>query len=336
MQSGSSSSWGKFVGPHVNDPTDLGADFSKLPGGINGVAELATAKIGVYKSGPNQGKEHIFLSGSVLTPLGKVRNVVEEFIDGRVQVVQDIQETVEGKFTSQTMPLCATVNKKGVATSEEDNVQNALNTIKVIAGDECMAHIKSEQDFRDFVPSLPKHSIRFKFNTSSSKVDKDNPKQRVWENWFRLTGNVESNGQPAPGAGVPAASPSVDLDELAAQADEQDNPGKREAQDALEQAAKKVGFTQEQIDNTDKWADVAAMIRKGTGSPEPEPEADEAPKKGSHCYYRPLDPKSKKRGKKVECQITSVNKKSETVSLQDLDNKKKSYDDVPFSDLTED
>lgn len=59
----------KALRDHAKDETTYQMDFTDLPGDITGgVAKLVEAKLGEYKSGPNQGQKFLYLAGTVVQP----------------------------------------------------------------------------------------------------------------------------------------------------------------------------------------------------------------------------------------------------------------------------
>lgn len=82
------------------------------------------------------------------------------------------------------------------------------------------------------------------------------------------------------------------------------------------------GASEDDIDGAADWQAVADLAAGGTageetsGEPTPPPE----PTKESVWYYNPVDPKTKKPVKKaVECEVVSVDKKTKTVTLKNLE-----------------
>lgn len=113
-----------------------------------------------------------------------------------------------------------------------------------------------------------------------------------------------------------------------------DNKDKK-AQEELKAMALAAGLDKKDVANADSWSDVGAMIFASTessgegkdegmeGGEENLPTADEEPvwePQINEVYlYRPTDPKTKKPGKGVECEVMSVDKKNSQVKLKNLD-----------------
>lgn len=127
-----------------------------------------------------------------------------------------------------------------------------------------------------------------------------------------------------------------DLDSLAQEADG-GTEGASDAEDKLTELAVKAGYTEDEVNSAESWADVADMIRS------PRSEGDSAgeeskpvkePKKGAVVNFRPI---AKKTGQPVktpvECEVKSVSKAKKTVELLSLKDRKTTYPDVPWSEL---
>jgi hypothetical protein len=123
----------------------------------------------------------------------------------------------------------------------------------------------------------------------------------------------------------------ADADGALAELVEKADGGDSSAMEALTKMATGLGVDQGDIDGADNWGQVQEMIETaqaggGTAAeeePEPEPEPPADPARGEAVSYRPIDPKTKKPVKNpVECEVTAVDKKSKTVTLKRLDDKK--------------
>lgn len=133
---------------------------------------------------------------------------------------------------------------------------------------------------------------------------------------------------------------------------EQADGGDEDAQAQLTSMAEAASVPDEDVTNALNWSEVAALITGGEGSTEggeeapadePEPEAEPEPEeiepvKADVYGYRPttVDPKTKKpvKAKKpIECEVVSVDKKSKTVLLKNLDDPKKTYKSVKWDEL---
>lgn len=339
---------------HATDTTDYGQDFSRLPGGISGaIAQLQTATIGTYKSGELAGKEFVRFAGMVQEPevATEIIRVWEPgpTVKGTVKIVSTRERQIRGLMTSLMIPLCD--SRSGTA---DDNIKEILNEMRKLGGPEFTADIKRKKDLIAKLAALEEIKPFFKFSTSDSDVSKEYPKQRVWEDWYGSVGL--ENYQAAPAAnGVndqtgnpasPAASSSGssfdefgDLDSLAEKAaeygEDDDNPeGER-----LKEMALEAGLSEDDVAEAADWAGVVAKIKEARGegeSGEDKPEEKEL-KKGTVVGYKPP---SKGPGgkilpgkKRVDCEITAIDKKKGTVDLLNQVDKKTKYLKVKINEL---
>lgn len=122
------------------------------------------------------------------------------------------------------------------------------------------------------------------------------------------------------------------LDALAEKANGDD----QKAQKEIVKRAKAAGMSQDDIDGKDNWTEVIEAIREASAGTEEEATEEEAeevieeeeeekefvPVKGSVYKYKPVDPKTKKAGKAIEVDVTSVDKKAKKVDAKNLDSGK--------------
>ena len=342
---------------HNRDETQYGMDFSKLPAGISGgIAQLVEAKMGVYKAGPNQGKPFVYLGGTVMEPEVAIK-VEKTFSNGKVVVSPPVEERVRGRQTGLTLPLCET-KRGGNVQTEEENVADMLNELRKVGGEECTASVTDEKSLAALLAALKEAKPAFKFSTSGSDPTEQYPTMRVWENWlgnrgledwsFQGNGQVQDNtgGAAEPFNEFEGGAPDAAQDpaELAAVADNEKlgDDERQAAIDTLTELALAAGISQEDIDDATSFKVVAKKIAEAgeaTGNEdhqapdEPEP-ADEAPAKGALYYYKPFDKRLKRKVRKgIECEVTTVNKTEETVTLVSQVDKKTKYEKVPWADL---
>jgi hypothetical protein len=159
------------------------------------------------------------------------------------------------------------------------------------------------------------------------------------------TAPVKKEPEPEPG---PEFNEFQDLDSLGEAAQENGEDG---AIDRLTEMALAAGMTQEDIDGAESWLAVVQFIKENPTTPEdstegeeePEPEP-EGPKVDDVYKYQPNDPKTKKpainpKTKKpliVECTVTRVAERKQTVDLLNLDDGKTVYKAVAWTALIRD
>ena len=140
---------------------------------------------------------------------------------------------------------------------------------------------------------------------------------QTWQEAVDLLKEAMNNG--ADEGADEATAAAGDYAELARKADEE---GDADAAAQLRDAAKAVGLND---DDFPTWTALAEAMNGNVAAAEPE--APPAPQKGQVCYYKP--PKAKKA---VECEITAVYDKAQTVNLKNLSDNK-ILKSVPWSTL---
>lgn len=138
----------------------------------------------------------------------------------------------------------------------------------------------------------------------------------------------------------------MSLSELAEQADPP--VGNEGAIRLLTSKAQEAGLDDDTITSADSWADVVAMMDAAAegdsdqaADTEEEPaEPEWEPAKEEIYKYQPMDPKTKKpalNAKKkpllVEVEVTAVDKKGKTVNLKSIDDPKKTWPKVAWTEL---
>jgi len=309
-----------------------------------GVAQLISMTIGVYKNGPNKDKPFFRAAGTVLSPK-KVRDD-----DGN-------EIPVAGLQTSIMIPLCDTKTQKGEVTKMEEHMEKMINEVKKFGVD------LSEVSFDDFdstLEALVETAPQFKFRTWKSKATKEYPDPRcnhVWNGIVEEDDQVSTDDEGAvevdddAEAGEDDASesdtgeddaggeedtssaddaPAVDekqLAELVKKANKKD----KKAQQELIELAVAAGHTQEEAENADDWESVAALAREPVGggdgdSGEGDSSSDEI-EVGNQVQYRPIDAKTKKPGKAVDCEVVKVYKTG-NLDLKNLVDNKTVYKNI--------
>lgn len=312
---------------HSTDETRTRADFTNLPAGItDGVAVLTAATLGQYKEGTAMaGQPFIRLAGTVVEPKTHVATP-KAFIDGKVQITDTKEMKVQGLQTSQMLPLCDTKTRAGKVTSEDENVDRALNELRLLGVD--TTEIEDEESLEAVLEALQGAGVHFKFKTSGSDPNANFPEERVWENWYGAIEDYESDDsgddieddtedeeesdnsddaeEESEDESEEESSDSEDLSSLAEAADE----GDEEAAAKLEDLAKEAGISEEAIEGVESWADVVEMIDNG-GKSESESDDGWVPEKGDIYDY-------KGKGKRTATphEVTAVFEGKKTVNLK--------------------
>lgn len=131
----------------------------------------------------------------------------------------------------------------------------------------------------------------------------------------------------------PAFDDAGDIDSLLKRAQSNES----DAQGELRQLAINAGNDEETVDATATWEEVYNMIvNAGAATNASETEEEEALPFSVEdvCMYSPVDPKTKKTGKAVECIVTAVYPKGKTADLRNLANRKVVYTKVPWDSLS--
>lgn len=356
----------KALRQHAGDETTVPAEFVDLPGGIRqGVARLVEARVGTYAKGPNIGEKFLYVAGAVHEP-ETASNVEKVFKDGKVQVLRSGEMRVRGLRTSQMFPLCETKTAGGKVTSCSDNVNVALNHMRLLGGEGFTADVTSISDLEELCEALKEAKPFFKFGTNAGEPTADYPDSpRVWHNWYG-TGGLEDYDPEVGDEVVDETEEGEIEEEEEEQAEEEyeeeegDDEEEEELEDEdlqtlgeaadegdadaiarLEGQAKLFGISQKQINNADTYVDVANMIEEASKEDEgdeedeqdledeeeeEEQEDDWQPEVGEAYPYKP--PRSRKT---YECTVKTVNVSKQTCSLENDEGKV--YRNVSWSEL---
>ena len=152
----------------------------------------------------------------------------------------------------------------------------------------------------------------------------------------------------------PASDEEMTPAEMAAKCDE-DPEAKDESleplRDALKSAALEAGLTEEQVAEAPNWAEIVEMTEAagvetgeegGEDQEQEEPESPAEPEVRSVYKIKVIDPKTKKPAidpktkkarKPVECKVTAVDGKNQTVTLVDLSNPKTTFKGIKWTAL---
>jgi hypothetical protein len=313
-------------------------EFAKVPPGIiNGVAQLVDAKVANLKTGNNAGQPCFFARAICLSP--------ETVLTKEGQRLK-----AQGLNTQIREELFETKNSKGVVTTFDAHWDEFYNHLRKLGVD--TDSIQRAEDIETQVlPALIKAAPCFQFRTTRSEPTKEYPDPRTFENWGGLVPpdiiNTETNGQQQQDSTLDAEATSnndsageaaatgdeeMSLEELGTAADNKDEA----SIDELERRAEAAGISKEVVNSAKSWADVVRLILKHeTGDTEEETtaEVEWSPSVEEVYRYRPIDPKTKKAGKAVECQVTAVDIKNKTLTLKNLANAKLVYKNVKWDAL---
>lgn len=326
----------KALDTHKNDETVYSAG-GNLPAGIEGaIAELVDVKFGIYKEGKHKG-EYFFMAQGVVREPKTVR------VDDGFSVSADGREVpIEGLRTSiGPEALCDTPEKTGEKSRKtlDQHLQWTLNELRKLGLG--TAELSDVANLEASAQALKEAGVMFRFRTWKGAKQTTGPyanrEPTVQHQWLGATehssedaaldgsGDVEDNsGEASDDEGTPFdPAETVDLTALGEAAD----GGDADAASQLNDLA-----SAQSIDANEyaTWAEVAELL-SGAGEGEGETESTEElpePEPKEVYYYKP--PKA---SKGIECEVTAKFAKSKTVNLKNLDDNKRMYKSIAWSDL---
>ncbi len=319
--------FGKSHAKHKDDETIGSA--GRLPGNIQGIAQLTAGKIDEYKTGANKGKMYFQLRGVVKTPA-----------------------EYEGVQTMIQEPLVDDPKNWANAKTADEHYAEMLNTLRKLG---CDTKEIDDSDIVDAIESLVEEGPHFRYSTFQSAPTKQRPTPKVYENWHKKVDGYVSEGASDDAVednteeedeevnttdDVDSADEEVEdsSEEESSTEDTTDwmavgkkaDKGSPEDTSTLQEACEEHGVDP---DDYDKWVDVAAAIIEKVGSgDEPEVEEEEAtadPETNDIRLYKP-----KGATKAVSVEVLGVIPKKRTATVKEIKTKKK-HENVPFDQLLE-
>lgn len=346
---------------HRGDEVRFG--IVNLPPGISGgVAQLVTAKWDEYKVGTKYaGKPYVLLRGIALRP-AEHRGVP---VRGQgVMLTIPLCDTPDRKCNGQpgTMEnwlaeLMNEFRKLGIEIGDDSSPDDIEAFLAALQEEKPHFRFSTRGWTPPATPQSP-NPDEMVFTQFDGRCDAPDEESSAASGVQDQTGQRTSRNGPATSAGrpVPKTAPAEtsadefnefgdssepDLDALAEDAANGDD----EAIAQLTELAVAAGRSEEDVGNALKWETVVEWIRAASEGGEEAPEGEEEPaaeeeeepwepKKTDIYLYKPLDPKTKRPVKKaIECEVTAVDKKTNTVQLKNLDNPKLVYKNVKWDDL---
>lgn len=324
---------------------------AELPDGIvNGVARLTSCKFGVYEKGDMVGEPYFMASGVVVdTPQNP-----------------DLKWCVGLRTSVGPEPICDTPTRS--RKTVEDHLGWVYNLWRGLGVDTNSIQADKDGALEAVAAALQEAKPYFRFRTW--KGEKQTTGQyagkepRVNHDWGQACewadgdggGQVEddsaaapppppktaakSNAKPATKkAPEPEPEPASDYSDaddvdslLAIANDDSDAEAQADAQQKLKDQAMALGHSEEACDGADSWEALVDLIKGGAPSADDDSEPW-APKKEEVYLYAPVDPKTKKPGKKIECEVVAVDSAKQTVDLKNTVNQKLTYKAIPWSKL---
>lgn len=323
------------------DDTDYGS-FGSLPAGVQGIARLVDCRFDVYKKGELAGEYFWIARGVVLTPQmhngvktagkytmiiepvcptpGKSRETTEDHmkwinnelrklgVDTRTMTADQLEQVCAALMQAQ--PTFGFRTWQGEPTKQYPNHKVNHTWEGIIEYDE-----DAEDDTKDNTEKLPESPSRGPRGGVKAPPTKSPPVNGV--QWAR--GPADKKSKQPESLGKESFDEfnepeDEDLDELASAA----TGGDEAAGNRLTQLATKAGADYEAVQSAESWNDVVDMIRAASNPTEDSSEGGFVPEVEETFHYTPIDPKTKKPGRKVECEVVSVDKEKQTVTLKNL------------------
>lgn len=326
---------------------------AELPDGIvNGVARLTSCKFGTFERGDMVGEPYFMASGVVVdTPQNP-----------------DLKWCIGLRTSVGPEPICDTPTRS--RKTVEDHLGWVYNLWRGLGVDTTSIQADKDGALEAVAEALQAAKPYFRFRTWKGQVQTTGPyagkEPRVNHDWGQAcewtegddAGQVEDDSAAAPPpppksaakttaktspkkAPEPKPEPSADdysdsedVDSLLVIAnDDSDAEAQAEAQQKLKDQAMALGHSEEACDGAESWEALVEMIKNGAPSDESAEEEPWTPKKEEVYLYAPMDPKTKKPGKKVECEVVAVDAANKTVDLKNTVNQKLTYKAIPWSKL---
>lgn len=151
---------------HKDDPIDYG--FRRLPGGLQGVAQLTKCEFGEVEQGKDKAGQIYWRAEGVVVECNKPEYVGDS--TSIIRTLDEYQTSGAGRNPARTV-------------SFEENVAWVQNQLKMLAGEGAVV-----DDLEQMCEQLVAAAPYFKFSTTSAPVTPQNPDPRVFENWHGSKG----------------------------------------------------------------------------------------------------------------------------------------------------
>jgi hypothetical protein len=325
---------------HKGDETEF-SNFGELPAGIeNGIAQLVDVKFAEYKTGDLKGQYFFMARGVAKFP---------EELNG---------QKVAGLYTQiGPEPLCDTP-QRATRKTLDDHLAWVYNELRKLGID---TRTLAVDNLETVAAMLVKAKPHFRFRTWKGKKQLTGPyagqEPRLNHDWGGLVEVQEDtepgdgvadhttspppapkpNGKPPTALGgkpVPTPAPEPKPEPAAEYTDQGDvdslleraNGGDEDAVAELVRLAVAAGHEESAVEAAESWEAVAEMVKGGSSQQEGGIVV------GAVVTYAPMNPKTKKPGKAVRCEVTGVN--GDTATLKNLEDGKTQYQKVPNGSLT--
>lgn len=247
------------VNDHKDDPVPVSKSVGELPHvAFKGTAEVTHCKIGEYATGERKGESFYQAMAVIQAP----ETVTDK--DGKVHKVQ-------GLYTSfGPEPICDTKWPSGELQPLDEHIKIIMDEFHKMGFVDV-----GPDDFESTCDAILAIAPVIKFHTWISKSDK------LRQDWDGLATDedaapVDTSGGVQDNSGADASNSSGDdtsgvpfgdaWDDIAVDASNEDETISTPAQDTLIKKGLELGYTQDQINNSESWAQVAEWIRTGESS----------------------------------------------------------------------
>ena len=353
-----------FHEEHKDDPVEM-SNFGELPPGIeNGIAQLVECKIDTFKKGDLAGELFFYAAGIVRLPTDHDGLPIKGLRTSIMEALCDTPTRTRASVEDHLAWVYNELKKLGVDTGSMgvDDLEATLEALRTSA-----PHFRFRTWKGEATPAFPNPRTNHNWNgtvdytgeSGAGVTDNSSEAAKIVNRLAppaSLPSPPRSNGKsptsalgkhmtagPTPKPTKPAAPVAApvsagftefSLDELAVAAAADDS----DAQAELTRLAEEAGMTPDDITGAASWDEVVAYIQAGTEEAAPAGSSSsggdpENPQVEEVYNYRPVDPKTKKQGKPVECQVMAVDKKTKTVTLADLANNKRQFKAIRWSSL---
>ena len=292
-----------------------------LPTGMEGVAKLVDLKVQAIAAGKQNAGEYVFLASAVV--------ISPEYFTK----TDGAKVKTQGRRTSVIVPLFDTKDAKGnVKKTLDDNYATMLNHLRLLGADTT----EFDPDSLDAVfAALKKSAPKFNFRTWGGP-SKDYPNGRVNHEWGEQYDgdDIETDGE----GGEVEEDEAEAQDEAEADA-ETEEVAEDEAEETEEEAEETEEVEEEEEAEEEEAVEEKPKGKKGaapTQTKKPTAKEPTGPEVGEILYFAPLDPATKKPGKKkVEVEVKKVHAKDKKADVVLVDDPKKGWNGIAWDRLSD-
>lgn len=297
-----------------------------LPAGVEGTAVLTRVDFDEIKKGKYAGSQRFYCHGTCLEPAtftdsnGNVIKTAGKLVQPGMITLDDTKSDFgEASFAENLAKAEMRLKQLGFPTEDFDDELD----------EEAIAYFrKREEDdepmYFEFRTWQPDGSSRVNVQITGIPANYSPPDEDDDLDEGDSDSDDDDDSSDSDDDNEPDLLAEEDLDELVRLADDEDD---EDAKAKLEKLAADAGKSDEEIESAENWAEVAGWLSEDSDDDSDDNDAPTEPEKGDQYSFKP--PRSKKLYK---CEVTSVNKKNQTVTLKNLE-KDGTYKLVPWDSL---